>query len=101
VPAADFKTQPIVNLKVIPGAEDRGENSGPALAQLVSSEFDLQPVVATDGVTELWSGPGSLIFDSPTFNDPWYKLGVEEVVSCHYGFFNLTLPYGQVIKEFV
>jgi acetoacetate decarboxylase len=101
VPAADFPTQPIVNLKVIPDAEDKGDNSGPALAQLVSSEFDLQPIVGTDGVTELWKGPGSLVFNSPSFNDPWHKLGVEEVVSCHYGFFNLQLPYGEIIKEYV
>ena len=101
VPTDDFTSLPIVNLKVIPDAEDKGDNAGPALAQLVSSEFDLRPIVATDGPTELWSGPGSLVYNSPTFNDPWHKLGVEEVDSCLYGFFNLCLPFGKIIKEYV
>ena len=86
---------------MIPDAEDKGENAGPALAQLVSCEFDVRPIVATDGLTELWSGPGSLVYDSPTHNDPWYKLGVEEVDTCLYGFFNAYLPFGKILKEYV
>jgi acetoacetate decarboxylase len=101
VPADQFTLLPTVTLKVIPDAEDRGDNSGPALAQLVSCEFDLKPVVATDGLTELWTGPGSLVFNSPTFNDPWHKLEVQEVESCLYGFFNGTLPFGKILKEYV
>lgn len=101
VPADDFTMLPIVSLKVIPDAEDKGENAGPALAQLVSCEFDVKPIVATDGLTELWRGPGSLVYDSPTLNDPWHKLGVEEIDTCLYGFFNGYLPYGKILKEYV
>jgi acetoacetate decarboxylase len=101
VPADDFTMLPIVSLKVIPDAEDRGENAGPALAQLVSCDFDVKPIIATDGLTELWKGPGSLVYDSPSINDPWYKLAVEEVDNCLYGFFNGYLPYGKIIKDYL
>jgi acetoacetate decarboxylase len=101
VPADDFNLLPIVSLKVIPNAEETGENVGPALAQLVSCEFDVKPMVGTDGVSELWTGPGSVVFDSPTQNDPWYKLAVEEVDSCLYGFFNGYLPFGKIIKDYL
>lgn len=101
VPADQFTMLPVVTLKVIPNAEETGENAGPALAQLVSCDFDVKPVVATDGLTELWTGPGSLVFDSPSHNDPWYKLAVHEVDSCLYGFFNGYLPYGKIIKDYL
>ena len=52
-----FKFPPIVSLKVIPHAEESEE---PALAQLVSCNFAVTPKVGTDGIAEVWSGPGSL-----------------------------------------
>lgn len=97
VPLQNFKFAPILSLKVIPDAE---ESDGPALAQLVSCDFRVTPVVGTDGIAEVWSGPGSLVYNSPTEADPWYKLTVKEVVSCRYGLFNAYLPHGKVLKTY-
>ena len=88
---------PILSLKVIPNAEESEE---PALAQLVSCDFRVTPVVGTDGMAEVWSGPGSLVYNSPTEADPWYKLAVNEVISCRYGSFNALLPHGKVLKNY-
>jgi len=97
VPADSFKFPPILSLKVIPNAEESEE---PAIAQLVSCDFKVTPVVATDGMAEVWSGPGSLNYNSPTEADPWYKLSVKEVISCNYGFFNAFLPHGKILKTY-
>ena len=97
VPANSFNFPPILSLKVIPNAE---ESETPALAQLVSCDFRVTPIVGTDGIAEVWSGPGSLVYNSPTEADPWYKLAVKEIVSCRYGFFNAYLPHGKILKTY-
>lgn len=97
VPAEDFDFPPILSLKVIPNAE---ESEGPALAQLVSCNFKVTPIVGTDGITEVWSGPGSLVYNSPTEADPWHQLVVKEVIQCRYGFFNAHLPHGRILKTY-
>lgn len=97
VPAHSFVFPPILSLKVIPNAE---ENEQPALAQLVSCDFRVTPVVGTDGIAEVWSGPGSLTYNAPTEADPWYKLAVKEIVSCRYGWFNAYLPHGKILKSY-
>jgi hypothetical protein len=97
VPANSFNFPPILSLKVIPNAE---ESESPALAQLVSCDFRVTPIVGTDGIAEVWSGPGSLVYNSPTEADPWYKLAVREIVSCRYGFFNAYLPHGKILKTY-
>jgi acetoacetate decarboxylase len=61
VPPNAFKFPPILSLKVIPDAE---QSELPALAQLVSCDFRVTPVVATDGMAEVWSGPGSLVYNT-------------------------------------
>jgi acetoacetate decarboxylase len=96
VPEAEWESPPVLSLKVIPSAE----SDEPAIAQLVECEFRLTPIVGTDGLSEVWSGPGSLTFNSPTSTDPWHELPVEEVSSCVYGRFNAYLPYGKVLAEY-
>lgn len=97
VPADSFNFLPILSLKVIPSAE---ESEGPAIAQLVSCNFRVTPVVGTDGIAEVWSGPGSLVYNSPTEADPWHRLAVKEIVSCCYGWFNAHLPHGKILKTY-
>lgn len=92
-----FRFPPIVSLKVIPHAEESEE---PALAQLVSCNFAVTPKVGTDGIAEVWSGPGSLVYNTPTEVDPWHQLAVEQVVQCRYGFFNAHLPNGTILKTY-
>jgi len=92
-----FDFPPILSLKVIPNAE---ESDHPALAQLVSCDFRVTPILGTDGIAEVWSGPGSLHFNSPTDTDPWHELRVEEVLSCRYGRFNAFLPHGKILKQY-
>ena len=97
VAAEDFDFAPILSLKVIPSAE---QSEDPALAQLVSCDFRVRPVVGTDGVAEVWGGPGSLVYNSPTETDPWHLLSVKRIVSCRYGWFNAYLPHGKIEKTY-
>lgn len=91
-----FKMDPIISLKVIPNCA----GGAPAIAELVACDFDVRPVVATDGVAELWTGPGNLTWNTPSACDPWCELAVKETVSCVYGFFNGYLPYGRVLRTY-
>jgi len=93
----EFALTPSVSLKVIPDATDAPE---PALAQLIGSELRMQPLVGSDGIAEIWSGPGSLCFDTPSAVDPWHRIAVREVVSCVYGSFNAVLTHGRILKQY-
>jgi acetoacetate decarboxylase len=91
-----FGFPPVVMLKLIP----RADGTGAALAQLVSLDFKVTPIVGADGIPELWSGPASLTYNSPTAADPWHRLAVRDVLSGHYGWFNGYVPFGKVLKEY-
>jgi len=95
VRAEDFQLTPSVSLKVIPCATDA---RAPALAQLIGSELALVPHVGSNGIAEIWTGPGSLCFDAPSEVDPWYRIGVREVVACHAGTFDAVLGHGRILK---
>jgi acetoacetate decarboxylase len=97
LPASDFLLPPLVSLKLIPDAEPSGV---PALAQLVACDFQVKPVVGSDGVAHLWEGPGSLVFDAPSALDPWHVLPVKRVLACRYGRFDALLPHGRVLKSY-
>ncbi len=99
VPIEEFAALPSVSLKMIPDAEPNG-NRGQAISQLVLTEYDIAPVVATDGLTEMWTGPGSLVYDAQSTIDPWHELPVREVLGCTFGKFNFYLPKGKVVKTF-
>lgn len=99
VPSEEFAVLPSVSLKMIPDAEPNG-NRGQAISQLVRTEYDLAPVIGTDGLTEYWAGPGSLVYDAQSANDPWHELPVREVTSCSIGKFNFYLPKGKVVKTY-
>jgi len=92
----DFPTTNNVSLKVIPCAT---ESKKPALAQLIGSNLDLVPHVGSNGVADLWTGPGSVCFDAPSEIDPWYKLPVKEIVGCYSGTFDAVLGHGRILKE--
>ena len=85
-----------VSRKFIPGAADYKK---PALAQLIGSNLDLVPHVGSNGVADLWTGPGSVCFDAPSEIDPWYKLPVKEIVGCYSGTFDAVLGHGRILKE--
>jgi len=97
VRAEDFQLTPSVSLKVIPCATDA---RAPALAQLIGSELALVPHVGSNGIAEIWTGPGSLCFDAPSEVDPWYRIGVREVVACHSGTFDAVLGHGRILKQY-
>jgi len=97
ISAEGFGFPPVVGLKVIPSAE---QAERPALAQLVSLEFRVTPMIGSDWLAELWSGPGSLVFNSPTTDDPWHRLAVSEVMSCVYGRCNGYVPFGKILKQY-
>ena len=65
------------------------------LAQLIGSELALRPHVGANGLPDIWTGPGSLSYDTPSEVDPWYRLPVREMVGCWSGMFDAVLGHGQ------
>lgn len=60
--------------------------------------FDL--IVGADGTAEGFSGPGSVTFDSPSVIDSWSRLPVNNMVAASWGYYNMVLPHGEVIKRY-
>jgi acetoacetate decarboxylase len=83
----------ILNLRVIPAVE-RG--SGPDIAQLVSVPlYDLEYKV-------LMKGTGSLSFDSPSEEDPLYRLRPNRVLlSVYWIVERMSVPQGTVVKDYL
>ena len=96
VAVEDFALTPSVSLKMIPCATD---SSKPALAQLIGSELGLVPHMGSNGVPDLWTGPGSVHYDTPSEIDPWYRLPVRKVVGCYSGVFDAMLGHGTILRE--
>ena len=92
----DFQITPAVSLKVIPCAT---ESTRPALAQLIGCELELVPHMGSNGLPDIWTGPGSLHYDMPSAVDPWYKLPVREILGCYSGTFDAKLGHGRILKD--
>ena len=69
------------------------------LRLLIGSELALVPHVGSNGIADLWTGPGSLVYDAPSEVDPWYRIPVREIVACHSGTFDAVLGHGRILKE--
>lgn len=92
-PASAVGTMPLICLRIIPCAEGGPK---PALAQLVSVLFEAKPIIGSDGIAEVYSGPGDLRFGAPSDA----QLPVKRLLSAKYARFNAVLPYGKVLKTF-
>jgi acetoacetate decarboxylase len=96
VATEDFQLTPSISLKLFPCAT---ESDRPALAQLIRSELELVPHLGSNGLPDIWTGPGSVHYDSPSEIDPWYRLPVKEVVGCYSGRFDARLGHGKIAKD--
>ncbi|MEQ8234431.1 MAG: acetoacetate decarboxylase family protein [Gammaproteobacteria bacterium] len=96
VATEDFALTPSISLKMIPCAT---ESPRPALAQLIGSELALVPHMGANGIPDIWTGPGSLVYDAPSAIDPWYRLPVREMVGCYSGTFDAVLGHGRILAE--
>ncbi|MCZ8130304.1 MAG: acetoacetate decarboxylase family protein [Steroidobacteraceae bacterium] len=92
-PASAVGSLPLICLRIVPCAEG---GSKPALAQLVSVLFTAKPLVGSDGIAEVYSGPGHLQFGAPSDA----QLPVVKMNSAKYARFNAVLPYGKVLKTY-
>lgn len=74
-------------------------NGGDGLTRLVefAGQFDL--AVDTSGVPEVWTGPTSVSFDSPSEIDPVANLALEEVMAGFYYEFDLSISPRGVQRE--
>lgn len=88
---------PLVTLKVIPSPE---EGAPPEVCELVRTPVNFELVMGSDGTAEGFSGPGNVSFDSPSVIDSWNRLPVKNVVAASWGYYNMVLPYGEVIKRY-
>jgi acetoacetate decarboxylase len=96
-PGDPLLSGPIISLKLIPNAEER---KAPSVCELIACDFKVTPIIGSDGIAEVWTGPGSVVFDSPTEADAWFRLKVVSVISCNYGFYNGFLPHGRILKSY-
>jgi acetoacetate decarboxylase len=84
---------PLICLKVIPSAEGR---PAPSLAQLVTVTFKADPLVGSDGKSEVFSGPGEMSFGASSD----VRFPVVKMLRCVYAHFNADLPYGRILKTY-
>ena len=96
VAVEDFQLVPSISLKLIPCATD---STRPALAQLIGSALALVPHAGSNGIANIWTGPGTLHYDSPSAVDPWYRLPIKEMLACYSGTFDAVLGHGEIVAE--
>lgn len=94
----DWQNTDILSLKKIPSAE---EGKKPDVCQLVGCEFKLTPILGSDGIAELWRCKGSLTFDSQSRDDAWHRAPVVNILDAIYGWFNIHLPYGYLVHDYL
>ncbi len=92
-PASAVGALPLICLRVIP---DVAGSDVPALAQLTSVLFKAEPIVGSDGIAEVYSGPGHMQFGCPSDA----QLPITQFLSFKYAHFNAVLPYGKVLKTY-
>jgi acetoacetate decarboxylase len=78
-------------LRVIPSPEEGAPPSLCELIEITGVERQLK---------ELWSGTGSLSFDTMSQIDPWYRLEVRNIVSAVYSVADFTLGHGSIVKRY-
>jgi acetoacetate decarboxylase len=88
---------PLVFLKMIPSPE-RG--APPEVCELVEVGIESTVQVGGDGRPELFSGPASVHFDSPSPADPWASVPVGRLVRATYGRYDSVLTYGRVLHRY-
>lgn len=88
---------PAVTLKVIPSPE---EGAPPEVCELVMLRTEKSVVQGSDGRYEAFTGPGNVTFDSESVINPCFRLPVQKMVRASWGYYNFTLPYGQIIKRY-
>ena len=93
----DWKHTDALVIKQIP----KEDGSGLDVCKLVGVDYHLTPVVGTDGIAEFFSGKGSISFYGMSADDPWYKAKVNKVVNAVYGRFNIRLPYGYEVHDYL
>ena len=92
-PASAVGALPLICLRVIP---DVAGSDTPALAQLTSVLFKAEPIVGSDGIAEVYSGPGHMQFGCPSDA----QLPIKQLLGFKYAHFNAVLPYGKVLKTY-
>lgn len=97
VKAEQWKNVDAISLKKIPSATGEYDD----VCQLIGCEYTLNPIVATDGITELWKGESSIKFENNNLLDPWYNVPVLEIEEAYYGHFNNYLPYGYILYDYL
>ncbi|MDF6046142.1 acetoacetate decarboxylase family protein [Streptomyces sp. JH14] len=88
---------PMVFLKVIPSPE---QGAAPEVCELVEVTIESSVHLGSDGRPMLFSGPGSLSFDSRSPADPWAALPVNRMVHATYGRFDSVLKHGRVLHRY-
>jgi acetoacetate decarboxylase len=89
-------TTPGLCIKMIPGVE---QSDQPAILQLVEDAMTPHPVIGSDGRAEVFGGPASVTFDSPSQLSPISNLVPRQMLRSYYALMHIDLDYGKVLKE--
>ena len=89
-------TTPGLMLKHIPGAS---ADDQPAILQLVRDNMTAHPVIGSDGRAEVFGGPASITYDSPSQLSPISNLVPRKMLRSYYARMHIDLDYGTVVKE--
>lgn len=87
---------PGATLKVIPSPR---QGAPPAIAELNQIEFAITPEAGSDGQLEVYTGPASLSFDSPSQTTPIHRLAPRRILGGFYGSFLIDLGHGETLRR--
>lgn len=87
-----------INLRYIPGIE---ENAPPDICQLIGQICTAHPVLDCDGLTDTWSGIGSVTFHTQSSDEPWQQIKANRIVSASYGRWHNYVPHGFVLYNYL
>lgn len=88
---------PMVNLKIIPSAE---EGAPPEVCQLVEVGMESAVQRGADGRPFLFTGPATLELPSASPADPWGDLPVKRVLRATYGKWDTVLHPGRILHRY-
>ncbi|GGM45621.1 hypothetical protein GCM10012275_15850 [Longimycelium tulufanense] len=89
---------PVLLLRKIPNSR---AGAPPSVCELTRTEPQFIPHTTASGAPDLWAGRASLTMDSRSEVDPLHAFAPTRILGGFYGTFDMTLPYGEPIHDYL
>ena len=89
---------PCLTLRQFPSNQPGGP---PSVSQLIRTDVEGALHRSADGSPEIWTGPISVTFDSPSVQDPLHEFAPVTMLGGVYSVSDATLPQGRVVKDYL